>query len=146
MALSNNKLSKTFEKCSGKIISGIEFGLRFNEALTSSLSEKEMNVFFEAQSSNAGSAMTMLAENDTLRNKLIEAVGDGTVGQYTDMSGGNDVFINVNQLKFVFNSKELDTVKYPDVISKRVDEAMAQAIGTARDYSGGTLKLEQLAF
>ena len=149
MALPNGKLSEIFDECADKIISGIELGLRFNDALAKNLSEEEMSLFYEARINNDGSALTMLTEDETLRNKLIEAVGDGTVGQYTDMSGGNDVFINVKQLSFILrDSKELNahTVKYPDVISDRVDDAMAQAIKTARDYSGGTLKLEPLPF
>ena len=153
MALSNNVLSEIFDECAGKIISGIELGLRFNEALTKNLSEKEMSLFFKAQYSNKGSAMTRIADDAVLRNKLIEAVGDGTVGQYRDTSGGNDVFINVNQLGFVLQkSEELKTltVKYPDVISKRVDDAMAQAIKAARNYepdiNAGRLNLTPLPF
>lgn len=133
MALHNEKLSKVFEKYAGKIVNYNEMNSISLKELHKKLSGKEMRDYFKACKNVR--EITASDVNDALQKKLIEAVGDGTIGQYENEKG--EVFLNVNQMNFIIqNSKEFEPfiIKYPPKIVDKVAEATAKAIKSAKDY------------
>jgi len=126
------KLADAFNDCADKIVNAAELmKLSFAE-YASALSPKEQDLVSAFKSRTAEAINAILVDKEN-RDKLIAAVGDGTVGIYA--CADNQVFVNAKFVKFMEEALrgKMKLHLSPDLLSK-LDNADADALLKARDY------------
>lgn len=139
------KLSDAFNDCAGKIINAEEL-VKFSFAeYANKLTKKELDLVTSftndpsVEAELANEIMSMLID-DVKREKLIAAVGDGTVGMYASPDG--KVFMNVNFVKFLGEAMEGNRkLLLPPALEKKVNNADADALRKATDYKNKAVAL-----
>jgi hypothetical protein len=142
------KLQDAFNACAGKIVNADELMKISMAEYASKLSPKELEVVNTLKAATEADVQikTMsIILDDVKREKLIAAVGDGTVGMYAGDDG--QVYVNANFVKFMEEALR-DIVKphmSPD-LARKLDNADAEALLKARDYKdkAATLRLRPI--
>lgn len=126
------KFADAFNACADKIVNAAELmKLSFAE-YAGTLSPKEQDLVTSIKTKTAAVIQTILSDSLN-RQKLLSAVGDGTLGLY--VSADHQVFINAKFVRFMEESMRGDMKLHlsPDLLTK-LDNADADALLKAPDY------------